>query len=49
MGIIIFLNGAPIPWYLKRQNTIELSMFGSEFVAMKIATEMVEGIVINYG
>jgi hypothetical protein len=40
MGILIFLNGAPIRWYSKRQNTIESSTFGSEFVAMKIAMEM---------
>ena len=42
-GIIIFVQGTPILWYSKRQNTIETSTFGSEFVAMKIATEMVEG------
>lgn len=39
-GIIIFVNGAPIQWYSKRQNTIECSTFGSEFVAMRIALEM---------
>jgi Reverse transcriptase (RNA-dependent DNA polymerase) len=39
-GIIIFINGAPISWYSKRQNTIESSTFGSEFVALKIAIEM---------
>jgi hypothetical protein len=38
--ILIFLNGARIPWYSKRQDTIESSTFGSEFVAMKIALEM---------
>jgi hypothetical protein len=43
-GIIIFLQGTPIIWYSKRQNTIESSTFGSEFVAMKIATEMIEGL-----
>ena len=42
-GIIIFAQGTPIIWYSKRQNTIETSTFGSEFVALKIATEMVEG------
>ena len=42
-GIIIFAQGTPILWYSKRQNTIETSTFGSEFVALKIATEMVEG------
>mmetsp|Transcript_12139 Transcript_12139/g.17505 ORF Transcript_12139/g.17505 Transcript_12139/m.17505 type:complete len:474 (-) Transcript_12139:35-1456(-) len=43
-GIIIFLNGAPISWYSKRQNTIESSTFGSEFVALKIATEQNEAL-----
>jgi hypothetical protein len=39
-GIIFFLNGTPINWYSRRQNTIESSTFGSEFVALKIASEM---------
>ena len=43
-GIIILLQGTPIIWYSKRQNTVESSTFGSEFVALKIATEMVEGL-----
>ena len=43
-GILIFLNKAPIMWYSKRQNTVETSTFGSEFVAMRIAVEMVEGV-----
>ena len=43
-GIIIFLNSAPILWFSKRQNTVETSTFGSEFVALKICTEMIEGL-----
>ena len=43
-GILIFLMGALIRWYSKRQNTIESSTFRSEFVAAKIAVEMVEGL-----
>ena len=43
-GIIIFVNRAPILWYSKRQNTVESSTFGSEFVAMRIAIEMIEGL-----
>jgi hypothetical protein len=39
-GIIFFVNSTPIHWYSKRQNTIESSTFGSEFVALKIAAEM---------
>ena len=40
-GIIIFVNGTPIRWYSKRQNTVEGSTYGSEFIAMRIATEMI--------
>ena len=43
-GIIIFLQRAPITWYSKRQNTVETSSFGSEFVAMKTAVEQVEAL-----
>ena len=37
-GIIIYVNNSPIIWYSKRQNTVEASSFGSEFVAIRIAT-----------
>ena len=43
-GFIVFLNGAPIYWSSKRQNSCETSTFGSEFVAMKQATEYVRGL-----
>jgi hypothetical protein len=43
-GILIYVQNAPIIWYSKRQNTMESSMFGSEFIAMKIAVEQVEAI-----
>jgi hypothetical protein len=43
-GLVIFLNSAPIVWYSKKQNTIETSTFGSEFVALKIATEILRGL-----
>jgi hypothetical protein len=39
MGFIVFLNNALIYWYSKKQNFCETSTFGSEFVAMKQATE----------
>ena len=35
-GILIFLNQAPITWYSKRQNTVEASTFGSEFIALRV-------------
>ena len=41
-GVLLYLQKAPIIWYSKRQNTVESSTFGSEFVAMKTAIEMIE-------
>jgi hypothetical protein len=41
-GIPIFIHKAPILSYSKRQNTVEASTFGSEFIAMKTAIEQVE-------
>jgi len=43
-GVLIFINRAPIIWYLKAQNTIETSTFGSEFTAMWIAVELLESL-----
>ena len=43
-GFIIFLNGAPIYWFSKRQTCIETSSFGAEFVAMKQSCEYVRGL-----
>ena len=31
----VFLNSAPLVWFSKRQPTVETSVFGAEFVAMK--------------
>ena len=38
-GIIILLNNTPISWYSKRQKTVELSTYGSELVASRLAVE----------
>ena len=43
-GFFIFLNMAPIVWYSKKQSTIETSVFGAEFVAMKVGMETLRGI-----
>ena len=40
-GILLYLNSAPIVWYSKRQNTVESSTFGSEFVALRIASDLI--------
>ena len=39
-GVLIYVQNAPIIWFSKRQNTVESSSFGSEFVALRIAKEM---------
>jgi hypothetical protein len=43
-GVLIFINRAPILWCSKRQNTVEALTFGSEFIAAKVAVEMIEGL-----
>ena len=43
-GFVVFLNRAPIYWLSKKQTSCETSTFGSEFVAMKQATEYVRGL-----
>jgi hypothetical protein len=43
-GILIYLNQAPITWYSKAQKTVETSTFGSEFVALCIAVELIEAL-----
>ena len=43
-GFLVYLNMAPIIWYSKRQPTVETSVFGAEFVAMKNGIETVRGL-----
>ncbi len=43
-GILLFCNKAPVIWHSKRQNSVEVSTFGSEFTAMKNAVEMIEAL-----
>ena len=43
-GYFIFLNTALINWLSKKQVTIETSVFGAEFVAMKTGVEALRGI-----
>jgi hypothetical protein len=43
-GFIIFCNLAPIIWLSKQQATIETSVFGAEFVAMKHGIETLRGL-----
>ena len=43
-GFFIFMNMAPIVWLSKKQATSETSVFGAEFVAMKIGMETLRGL-----
>ena len=43
-GYFIFLNTALIDWLSKKQATIQGSVFGAEFVAMKTGVEALRGI-----
>jgi len=45
-GYLIFLNRALIDWFSKKQNSVETSVFGSEFCALKTATEKI--IALRY-
>ena len=40
-GYIAYINMAPIAWSSKKQATIETSVFGSEFVALKHGMEYI--------
>ena len=43
-GVLIYVNRAPIVWYSKKQNSVETSTFGSEFMALKVGVELLEGL-----
>ena len=41
MGIIHMVNQTVINFYSKKQNTVEMSMHGSKFMAARTATEQI--------
>jgi hypothetical protein len=43
-GFLIFCNMALIDWVSKKQATIETSIFGAKFVAMKHGIEKLQGL-----
>jgi hypothetical protein len=45
-GMFIFVQIAPITWFLKRQNTVKAATFRSEFVALRICKELI--IALRY-
>jgi hypothetical protein len=40
-GILIYIQNTPIIWHSRRQNTVETSTFGSEFVALRNARDLI--------
>jgi hypothetical protein len=40
-GVIIYLQNTLIIWHSRRQNTVETSTFGSEFVALRCARDLI--------
>ena len=40
-GVLILLGITPIIWFSKRQNTVESATFGAEFVAMRVAKDLI--------
>lgn len=45
-GILLFVQNSPILWLSWQQNTVETSMFGSEFVTLRTAHDMI--IALRY-
>ena len=45
-GILAFVQNSPILWVSRRQNTVETSTFGSEFVALRTARDVI--IALRY-
>ena len=46
-GYFIYVNSALVNWISKKQATIETSVFGADFVAMKQGMEAVRGLRYN--
>eukprot|EP00978_Attheya_sp_CCMP212_P005090 scaffold11251_cov50-Attheya_sp.AAC.1 len=43
-GYLIYLNMSSVAWQSKKQATVESSVFGAEFVVMKVGMEMCHGL-----
>jgi len=47
-GVLVYVkNNVLVLWYSKHQNSVESSSFGSKFVALRIATELIEALRYN--
>ena len=43
-GFLVYLNCAPVYWMSEKQISVEISSFGSEFIAMKQCTKYIHGL-----
>ena len=43
-GILLLCNKSKIIWFIKRQNLVEASTFGSEFTSMKNTVYLIEAL-----
>ena len=43
-GFLIYMNTALVQWFSKKQSTLETSVFGAEFVAMKQGIDALRGL-----
>ena len=43
-GFLVYVNRALVCWHSKKQNSVESSSFGSEFMAMKACCEYIRGL-----
>ena len=45
LGFMVFVNMSLITWYSKKQSTIETSVFGAKFVAIKVGIKTLRAIL----
>ena len=44
-GFLIYINTALVQWFSKKQSTVEMSISGAEFVAMKHCINALRGLM----
>ena len=43
-GILVYVNNTTIVWFSKQQYIVELYSFGSELIALRVVTEIMEAL-----
>ena len=43
-GVLHFVNQTPIDWFTKKQETVEMVTYGSEFTASRVAVQQISGL-----